>query len=98
MSEDGGISTLEADGSTVAIVPDWVRDEFCECVTRSTKELTLLVSLPLKLICEGTDLTVLFWLTVANELSSTGGEEMLIVVVLFAATDRRFPLGVGDGI
>lgn len=78
MSEDGGISTLEADGSTVAIVPDWARDEF--------------FSLTLKLVCEGTVVTV------ANVLSSTGGEEMLLVVVLLAATDRRFPLVAGDGI
>lgn len=81
-------STLEEDGSTDAIVLDWTREEFCECSTLSTGMLALLLTV----------VKVLFSLTVANDLSNTEGEEMLLVAVSLAATDKRSPLVVGDGI
>lgn len=42
MFVDESISALEADESTSAIEPDWTTEEFCDCLTLLTEELTIL--------------------------------------------------------
>ena len=99
MFVDEGISGLEAEESTSAIVLDWTTEEFGEYILTlgSTEVLALLVSVTPTLSCEDTAVKVLCWLTVAIELSNTEGEDMLVVTVLSAAKER-FPVVVADDI